>query len=165
MKGLTVEIGNTDAEGRLVLADTFTYVQQRFKPKELIDIATLTGAIRIALGNNTAGLFTNDEDFGKSIIASGAEYFEPYWNMPITDEARENIIGTVGDICNTGKTTLGGASKAAAFLERFIEDGVKWAHLDIAGAAYHMSPKSPICPGANGFGTMTLINYLYKNQD
>ena len=88
-KGLTVEIGNTDAEGRLVLADTFTYVQDHYKPKKLIDLATLTGAIMIALGNETAGLFTNDDDFGKEINQAGKDVFEKSWHMPITEEAKE----------------------------------------------------------------------------
>jgi len=84
LKGLTVEIGNTDAEGRLVLADTMTYVQRNYKPRVMIDIATLTGGIRIALGLSLAGLFTNDEDLGKDFIKTGSEVFEGFWHMPIT---------------------------------------------------------------------------------
>jgi leucyl aminopeptidase len=164
-KGLTVEIGNTDAEGRLVLADTFTYVQDTYKPKQLIDLATLTGAIMVALGNETAGLFSNDEEFALEIKKTSEEVFEKTWHMPITEEARENIKGSVGDITNSGKSRWGGSSKAAAFLERFIDKDVKWVHLDIAGAAGVQGAKAPICADANGFGTQTLINYLYKTQD
>jgi leucyl aminopeptidase len=134
-KGITVEIGNTDAEGRLVLADTFTYVQDNYKPKKLIDLATLTGAIMVALGNETAGLFSNDDDFALEIKKTSDEVFEKTWHMPITEEARENIKGSVADISNSGKSRWGGSSKAAAFLERFIDKDVKWVHLDIAGAA------------------------------
>jgi leucyl aminopeptidase len=134
MKGITVEIGNTDAEGRLVLADTFTFVQREYKPKKLVDLATLTGAIMVALGQETAGLFSNDDDFAQEIKESGKEVFEPLWHMPITNEAKEAIKGSTADISNSGKSRWGGSSKAAAFLERFIEKGVKWVHLDIAGA-------------------------------
>ena len=165
MKGLTVEVGNTDAEGRLVLADTFTYVQREFKPKKLVDLATLTGAIMVALGNETAGLFSNDDSFASEIFDSGREVFEESWHMPITEEAKRNIKGAVADISNSGKTRWGGASKAAAFLERFIEKDVKWVHLDIAGAASVEGAKPPLCQNANGFGTQTILNYLYKNQD
>jgi len=91
MKGLTVEIGNTDAEGRLVLADTFTYVQREFKPTELIDIATLTGACMIALGTETAGLFSNNDDMANSLLKSSTKVFEPLWRMPIMNEHRENM--------------------------------------------------------------------------
>ena len=91
MKGLTVEIGNTDAEGRLVLADTFTYVQREFKPTELIDLATLTGACMIALGTETAGLFSNNDDMANSLLKSSTKVFEPLWRMPIMNEHRENM--------------------------------------------------------------------------
>eukprot|EP00350_Pseudokeronopsis_sp_OXSARD2_P003646 CAMPEP_0170549032 /NCGR_PEP_ID=MMETSP0211-20121228/7212_1 /TAXON_ID=311385 /ORGANISM="Pseudokeronopsis sp., Strain OXSARD2" /LENGTH=201 /DNA_ID=CAMNT_0010854819 /DNA_START=764 /DNA_END=1369 /DNA_ORIENTATION=+ len=91
MKGLTVEVGNTDAEGRLVLADTMTYVQREFKPKKMIDLATLTGAIMVALGNETAGAYGNNEDFLKSVIDSGKDTYEDYWGMPITEENKSNI--------------------------------------------------------------------------
>ena len=88
MKGYTVEIDNTDAEGRLILADTFTFVQRNFSPKRVVDLATLTGAIRIALGLETAGLFSNDDEFANEIAASGSEVFEKTWRMPIPDESR-----------------------------------------------------------------------------
>lgn len=116
----------------------------------------------VALGNETAGLFSNDDDFALEIIKSGKEVFEKSWHMPITEESREAIKGSVGDISNSGKTRWGGSSKAAAFLERFIEKDVKWVHLDIAGAAGVAGAKAPLCQDANGFGTQTLINYLYK---
>ena len=145
MNGLTVEIGNTDAEGRLVLADTFTYVQKEFKPKQLIDLATLTGACVVALGNDTAGLFTNDENIKNELISASSESFEPVWHLPIQDEHKETIKGAYGDICNTGKTRWGGASSAAAFLLRFVDKNTKWAHLDIAGPAMAKTAKPPVC--------------------
>lgn len=91
--------------------------------------------------------------------------FEKMWHMPITEEAKQGIKGAVADISNSGKTRWGGSSKAAAFLQRFVEKDVKWVHLDIAGAAAVAGAKAPLCPDANGFGTQTLLNYLYKTQD
>jgi len=116
MKGLTVEIGNTDAEGRLVLADTFTYVQREFKPKTMVDLATLTGACMVALGMETAGLFTEDDDLAAELKSASKSAFEPIWHLPIQDEHKETIIGATGDIVNIGKVRFGGASQAAAFL-------------------------------------------------
>ena len=91
MKGLTVEIGNTDAEGRLVLADTMTYVQREFKPEQMIELSTLTGACMVALGENTAGLFSNDDDLSKSLLDAGENTFEPLWRMPIGEDAHESM--------------------------------------------------------------------------
>ena len=163
MKGLTVEIGNTDAEGRLVLADTFTYVQREFKPKKLIDLATLTGACMIALGSDTAGMFANDDSFAKQIEESSKRAFEPVWRLPIMDEHREAMKADAADLNNKGKTRYGGASQAAAFLERFIEKDTKWVHLDIAGPAMKSAAKAPDCANGNGFGTQLLIDYLVNN--
>ena len=134
-KGLTVEIGNTDAEGRLVLADTFTYVQDKFKPKVLIDLATLTGACMVALGQDTAGLFSNDDNLAETLLSSSKSVFEPLWRLPIMQEHRDAMKSNFADLNNKGSTRYGGASQAAAFLERFIEKETKWAHLDIAGPA------------------------------
>lgn len=162
MKGYTVEIDNTDAEGRLILADTFTYVQREFKPKRIVDLATLTGAVRIALGLEIAGLFSNDDDFAQEILTSGREVFEKYWQLPIPDESREQTISITADLVNSYKTSFGGSCRAAAFLEKFVEKGVKWVHLDIAGA-FDCGAKGPLCSNGNGFGAQTLINYLFKN--
>lgn len=163
MKGLTVEIGNTDAEGRLVLADTFTYVQKEFKPKKLIDLATLTGACVVALGESSAGLFSNDDEFAKQVEASGKRAFEPVWRLPIFDEHRDAMKSAYADLDNKGKTRWGGASQAAAFLERFIEKDTKWVHLDIAGPAMKSSAKAPDCANGNGFGVQLLVDYLINN--
>ena len=146
MNGLNVEIGNTDAEGRLVLGDTMTYVQREFKPKQMIDLATLTGACVVALGNETAGLFSNDDDFTQEIKTASKQAFEPVWHLPINEDHKEAIKGSYGDISNTGKTRgYGGASTAAAFLLNFVEKDTKWAHLDIAGPAMAKAPKPPMC--------------------
>lgn len=154
LSGLTVEVGNTDAEGRLVMADTMTYVQRNFAPKKVIDLATLTGGALRALGNTMGALFSNDADLAKLLLDRSHEMFEPLWQLPITKEARDDIVGRVADINNTGTNPLGAAAKAAAFLERFVEGGTKWAHLDIAGGAF-MSIKAepPLCQDATGFGT------------
>jgi len=165
LKGYTVEIDNTDAEGRLILADTFTFVQREFKPKKLVDLATLTGAIRIALGLETAGLFSNDDDFANELQKCGHEVFEKTWRMPIPDESRDQLLTPTADLVNSFKSTFAGASRAAAFLERFVEKDVKWIHLDIAGAFDHdKGAKAPLSINGNGFGVQTLLNYLYKSQ-
>ena len=164
MNGLTVEIGNTDAEGRLVLADTFTYVQKEFKPKQMVDLATLTGACVVALGNETAGLFSNDDDLKTEIEGASKHVFEPVWHLPIADEHKETIKGSYGDISNTGKSRYGGASSAAAFLQNFVEKDVKWAHIDIAGPAMAKAPKPPICGDQTGFGAALMLNFI-KNKE
>ena len=166
MKGYTVEIDNTDAEGRLILADTFTYVQREFKPAKIIDLATLTGAVRIALGIEHAGMFSNDDEFALEVQACGLEVFEKSWRLPIPDESKEQTISPVADLVNSYRVPFAGASRAAAFLEKFVEKGVKWIHLDIAGAFGYNAAcgKVPLSSHGTGFGAQTLLNYLYKNQ-
>jgi leucyl aminopeptidase len=132
-KGYTVEITNTDAEGRLVLADVLSYVQQKYKPNNIIDLATLTGACMVALGNKTAGIFTNNTELSSEIIKASEEVMEPLWHLPINNEHREDLKSPFADLKNAGKDRYGGASKGAAFLEKFINKGVNWVHLDIAG--------------------------------
>lgn len=163
MKGLTVEIGNTDAEGRLVMADTMTYVQRNFKPKQMVDIATLTGACLIALGNYTAGLFTNDDDLTEELKSASKQSFEPVWHMPILDDHKEAIIPVVADLKNIGKSPFGGACTAASFLLRFVEKGTKWAHIDIAGPALGRAGKNPGCVDQTGFGASLLLHYIKNN--
>jgi len=160
MNGLGVEIGNTDAEGRLVLGDTMTYVQREFKPKRVIDLATLTGACVVALGMETAGVFSNDDDLTSELKEASKQAFEPIWHLPIQDEHKETIKGAYGDISNTGKSRYGGASSAAAFLLNFVEKDTKWAHLDIAGPAMAKGPKPPISGDQTGFGAALLLNFL-----
>ena len=158
MNGLTVEIENTDAEGRLVMSDTMTFVQREWKPKKCLYIATLTGSIAIALGIETAGLYAPNDDMAKSVLDASEEAFENLWRMPITDEHRRNMKGKWGsDLGNIGAGgRFGGSSKAAAFLERFIEEDRPWCHLDIAGPANFNEANDA------GFGAKTLL-YLIKN--
>lgn len=164
LKGITAEIGNTDAEGRLVLGDTMTFTQRRYKPKYMVDLATLTGAIVVSLGESTAGLFTNDEEFMKTVKKAGDTVFESYWPMPINQEHRDSIKGDVANISNTGKTRYGGSSTAAAFLENFVEKDVKWVHCDIAGPAYLKKPFNPMPSHGTGFGIQTLLRLLKDYQ-
>ena len=138
MKGYTVEIGNTDAEGRLVLADQMTYVQKEFAPNQMIDLATLTGAAKVALGLETGALFSNDDQLAENLISSGQRNFEAVWRLPITDEHRNNMRRTQSDLSNMSKTPFGGSCTAAAFLENFVEKGTKWAHFDISGPAKYL---------------------------
>jgi leucyl aminopeptidase len=144
-KGYTVEITNTDAEGRLVLADTLSYVQDNYKPDNIIDLATLTGACMVALGNKTAGLFSNNGDLALNIVKAADEVLEYVWHLPINDEHRDDIKSTFADLKNAGKDRYGGASKGAAFLEKFINKGVNWVHLDIAGYLFFNIIKAITC--------------------
>ena len=160
MNGLTVEIGNTDAEGRLVLADTMTYVQRNFKPKKVAYIATLTGSCIVALGKSTAGLFSTDDDMVESFKKASKDAVEPVWHMPLNDEHRDSIKGKYGaDISNLGNSRWGGSCHAAAFLERFIEDERPWAHLDIAGPVTYGPSENG---DATGFGAKLLLSYIDK---
>jgi leucyl aminopeptidase len=160
MKGLSVEIGNTDAEGRLVLGDCMTYVQREFKPVRMIDLATLTGACMIALGTDTAGMFTDEEDMVAPLMEASKGSFEAIWRLPINDEHREGMKGAQGDLNNVGSSRYGGASKAAAFLQNFVEEGTKWTHLDIAGPAMRGTAKPPFCRDQTGFGAALMIHYI-----
>lgn len=162
MNGLTVEIGNTDAEGRLVLSDSMTYVQRNFKPKELIDMATLTGACMISLGLTTAGVFSMNDEMAGRLLESGKRSFNPSWRLPINDEFRNTMKGSHADLNNIGKSRFGGASQAAAFLERFVEPGVTWTHLDIAGPA--LDPQFSLAGCATGFGCPILLDYINNIQ-
>jgi len=154
MNGLSVEVHNTDAEGRLVIGDTMTFVQREFNPKKVMYIATLTGAILVALGTTTAGVYSNDDEFAKALVKAGEDSFESMWHMPLNDEHRESIAGNFGcDIANTGATRLGGSCTAAAFLERFVENDRPWAHIDLG-------PFTDEEKDSSGFGAKTLFEYI-----
>lgn len=137
LSGKTIEIGHTDAEGRLVLADAMTYIQREYKPHSMIDLATLTGACLMALGNTYAGVFSNDNSLAGQIETAGKKVNELTWRLPLHANFRNATLGTVADLTNSGGRP--GASTAAAFLQEFVEDGVKWAHIDIAGMAMGVS--------------------------
>lgn len=154
MSGTTIEVINTDAEGRMVLADVLWYAQDRFKPKFMIDLATLTGAIMVALGTSHAGLFATDDELAKQLSEAGEVTGEKVWRMPVGKEFDKMIESQFADIKNTGGR-FGGASTAAAFLQRFVND-TPWVHLDIAGTAM-ASPKTDISQTwASGWGVRLL---------
>lgn len=159
--GKTVEIRNTDAEGRMILADALTYGVETYNPEYTIDFATLTGACIVALGDRYAGLMGNNESLMDKIKKSGDKTDELVWPMPIHDDFREGMKGKVADLRNidNGTSSLAGASKAAAFLEYFVNKA-KWAHLDIAGVAYNEKPKATDHPLATGYGVRLMIDFL-----
>ncbi|MDR3155539.1 MAG: leucyl aminopeptidase [Holosporaceae bacterium] len=162
MSGKTVEIRSTDAEGRLVLADAIWYVEEKFSPKIIIDIATLTGAIVVALGHEFAGLFTNSDELAKQLIESGDATGEKIWRMPLTEHFDKSINSEVADMLNTSKpSTRGGSITAAQFIKRFIRD-VSWAHLDIAGVECTSDEIFVCTNGATGFGVHLLYDFLER---
>lgn len=162
LSGLTVENLNTDAEGRLVLADILTHVQT-YEPDLVIDLATLTGAIVVSLGNEMAGLFTNSTALERELVKAGRDSGENYWRMPMGKVWNKMIDSDIADMQNIGGAH-GGSTTAAEFLYRFVDEDRVWAHLDIAGMAWEESGK-PTCPkGAAGFGIRTLYN-LINNGD
>jgi leucyl aminopeptidase len=154
MSGQTIEIINTDAEGRLVLADAIWYTQQEFKPKILVDLATLTGAIIVALGNEYAGLFSNDDKLAAKLTEAGKKTGEPLWRMPLGDAYDQLIKSDIADMKNTGGRD-GGSISAAQFIKRFVKD-VPWAHLDIAGQAWFKKDTAVTPKGASAFGVRLL---------
>lgn len=157
MAGLTVEILNTDAEGRLVLADALTYCK-RFKPRVVIDLATLTGACVVALGNHHSGLYTNYQPLANELITAGLISGDKCWQMPLTDEYKKQLDSNVADMANVGGPEAGSIT-AACFLSRFTED-YHWAHLDIAGTACKFTGKDR---GATGAPLPMLAEYLLNN--
>jgi len=159
-----VEIGNTDAEGRLVLADAFTYVQRHYKVKKMVDLATLTGACVVALGEHAAGLFSNNDNLSLELKRAGDDVFERLWPMPLFEEYSGEMKGSQSDLKNSGKSRWGGACTAAAFLKEFVEDGVEWAHLDIAGPAIMSEKRGHFPKGATGFGVQLLLRWLRSQK-
>jgi len=160
-EGKTVEIGNTDAEGRLILIDAMAYTIEQYKPEVLIDLATLTGACIVALGDHIAGLFSNDEKLAEAIIASGKKTHERCWNMPMPEDYKEMLKSEFADLNNVTDTRSGGAVTAALFLSEFVKD-TRWAHIDIAGPAYIKKENSYCGAGGTGFGVRLLCDLLEK---
>jgi len=159
MSGQTVEVINTDAEGRLVLADAVTYVQRHFKPSTIIDLATLTGAILISLGHEWAGLFSNNDDLAAKLQKAGDESGDKLWRMPLAEPFDRLIDSPIADMKNVGPRE-GGSITAAQFIQRFIENGVKWAHIDMAGKAWSDKPSATYDKGATGYGVRLLDEYV-----
>ena len=159
--GKTVEVLNTDAEGRLVLADALTYTEKKFKPKFIIDLATLTGAIIVALGSEYAGLFSNDERLSKQLIDAGEDVEEKVWRMPLNKNFDKLIDSKNADMQNINYIGGAGSTTAAQFLQRFILKKTPWAHLDIAGMAFSKYGGALNSGGATGYG-VRLLNKLIE---
>jgi leucyl aminopeptidase len=156
--GKTIEIINTDAEGRLILADALAYAR-RFKPIAMIDAATLTGAVVVALGQQAIGLMGNDGDLIDEVMAAGLRAGERCWNLPLWDEYRELLDSTIADIKNSGGR-YAGTITGGWFLKDFVPDDIPWAHLDIAGMAYKDEAASYLRKGATGTPTRLFIEWV-----
>jgi leucyl aminopeptidase len=159
MSGQTVEVINTDAEGRLVLGDAITYVQRNYKPGTIIDLATLTGAILVSLGHEWAGLFSNSEELAAKLQEAGAESGDKLWRMPLAESFDRLIDSPIADMKNVGPRE-GGSITAAQFIQRFVENGVKWAHIDMAGKAWSDKAGPTYDKGATGYGVRLLDQYV-----
>ena len=157
--GKTIEIGNTDAEGRLILADAMSYAIEQYKPDMMIDLATLTGACLIALGDKIAGIFTEDTKLAHLLAESGERTHERCWPMPMPEDYKEYLKSEFADTSNMSSTRAGGAITAALFLSKFAEN-TRWAHLDIAGPAYVKKGNAYCGPGGTGFGVRLLCEVL-----
>lgn len=163
MSGQTIEVINTDAEGRLVLADVLHYTNTKFKPKFIVDLATLTGAIIVALADVYAGLFCNDDDLAKKIEACGSKVGERAWRLPLGEEYDDMINSDIADMKNVGSGRGAGSITAAQFLKRFVGE-TKWAHLDIAGVAWRGKGDAMAVKGASGYG-VRLLDELVKQYE
>ena len=157
--GKTVEIGNTDAEGRLILIDAMSYAIKTYKPEILIDLATLTGACVVALGERIAGAFTLDDKLAEIIQKSGEKTQERCWRMPLPEDYKELLKSDFADLRNIGSTRWGGAITAALFLSEFVND-TRWAHVDIAGPSYAKTESAYCGAGGTGFGVRLLCKVL-----
>ncbi|HKM62561.1 MAG TPA: leucyl aminopeptidase, partial [Acidisphaera sp.] len=163
LSGQTIEVINTDAEGRLVLADVIAYCQQKFDPAFMVDLATLTGAIIIGLGHEHAGLFANDDTLAERLFAAGKETGEKVWRMPLDEAYDKQLRSDIADMKNVGGRPAGSCT-AAQFIQRFV-DGTPWAHLDVAGMVWS-SKDAPATPkGATGFGVRLLNRFVAENYE
>ena len=165
-KGINVEVLNTDAEGRLVLADIITYGCEVYNPKIVIDFATLTGAIVVALGQHYAGLYSNDDIIAEKLYDSGIDTNEKVWRMPLHDDFDKELNSPFVDLKNIGAGRYGGSITAAQFLQRFIPSKTKWAHLDIAGTTWKNNGDLMNSKGATGFGLTLIADFIdtyFKN--
>ncbi|MCJ8159877.1 leucyl aminopeptidase [Sphingomonas sp. LaA6.9] len=162
MSGQTIEVLNTDAEGRLVLCDAMTWVQRKYAPRVMIDLATLTGAMIISLGNEHGGMFSNDDGLADQLLAAGKESGDPLWRFPLSDAYNKLIDSPIADMKNVGPRGAGSIT-AAQFLQRFVDEGVKWAHLDIAGMVWADKAGPVWEKGATGFGVRLLDRFIADN--
>ena len=164
MAGKTVEVINTDAEGRLVLCDALTWTQKTFEPTAIVDLATLTGAIIISLGHEYAGMFSNNDDLVGKLDAAGKATGDKLWRFPIGAVYDKMIDSPIADMKNVGPR-YGGSITAAQFLQRFIENDTPWAHLDIAGTVWTDKPGATWDRGATGFGVRLLDRFVRDNYE
>jgi leucyl aminopeptidase len=164
MSGQTVEVLNTDAEGRLVLCDAITWVQKTYSPKVIVDLATLTGAMVISLGHEYAGIFANDDDLAAKLLTAGDASNNKLWRFPLSPAYDKLIDSPIADMKNIGPRE-GGSITAAQFLKRFVDDGVAWAHLDIAGMAWADKDGPVWAKGATGYGVRLLDRYIAANHE
>ena len=163
--GKTIEVLNTDAEGRLVLADALTYTEEKFKPKFIVDLATLTGAIIVCLGSEYAGLFSNDDKLSKQIFDAGERVEEKVWRMPLHKNYDKLMNSKNADVQNINYVGGAGSTTAAQFLQRFILNKTPWAHLDIAGMAFSKYGGALNSGGATGFGVRLLNQLVEENYE
>ncbi|WP_150290769.1 leucyl aminopeptidase [Sphingobium estronivorans] len=159
MSGQTIEVLNTDAEGRLVLCDVITWAQKTYAPEVIVDLATLTGAMIISLGHEYAGIFANDDGLADDLIAAGKAAGDQLWRFPLGDAYNKLIDSPIADMKNIGPR-YGGSITAAQFIKRFVDEGVKWAHLDIAGMVWADKPGATWDKGATGYGVRLLDRYV-----
>ena len=159
MDGKTIEVLNTDAEGRLTLADALSFANIKEKPDQIIDLATLTGACIVALGEEIAGLWSNNDELAENIGKAAEGSAEKIWRMPLEEEYKEVIKSKIADLKNSQSGRFGGAINAALFLAEFA-GSTPWAHLDIAGPAYAEKETAMTAYGGTGFGVRTILSYL-----
>ena len=159
MSGQTIEVINTDAEGRLVLSDAMTWAQRNYRPEYMVDLATLTGAMIIALGHEYAGLFSNDDGLADRLTRAGLATGDKLWRMPLGEAYDKLMDSQIADMKNAGVREAGSIT-AATFLQRFVEEGVKWAHLDVAGTVWSDKPGTLWDKGATGFGVALLDRFV-----
>ncbi len=163
--GQTIEVLNTDAEGRLVLADVLTYTEEKFKPRLMVDLATLTGAIIVALGSEYAGMWSNNDKLSKQLLDSGEQVEEKLWRMPLHENYNKLMNSKNADIQNINYVGGAGSTTAAQFLQRFIINKTPWAHLDIAGMAFSKYAGALNSGGATGFGVRLLNKFIEENYE
>ena len=163
--GKTIEVLNTDAEGRLVLADALSFTEKKFKPKLIIDLATLTGAIIVSLGEEYAGLFSNDDKLSDKLYKAGLEVNEKVWRLPLNKNYDKLIESSIADVQNINYAGGAGSITAAQFLQRFIINNTPWAHLDIAGMAFSKKASNLNPGGATGFGVRLLNKFIESNYE
>jgi len=164
MSGQTIEVINTDAEGRLVLCDALTWVQREYHPAAIVDLATLTGAMIVSLGNEYAGLFANDDKLAEGLIAAGTGSGDRLWRFPLGPAYDKLIDSPIADMKNVGPR-FGGSITAAQFLQRFIDQGTPWSHLDIAGMVWADKPGATWDKGATGYGVRLIDRYVRDNLE